>query len=173
MIQIFMVIGGKIAGDNLYLSATDGVIGYELFIFEDVPTTVPTASLSLKVFLEGSYVSNSMSTNLTSSIPLGQPFNNVEGNYYGDESISSSFAAANNIVDWVVVELRTGASAAEATTIVAQKAVLVNSDGNLVDLDGSLDIDFKWVGTGDYYVSVYHRNHLAIMSSQFVHLTSL
>ena len=163
---------GKIAGDNLYLSATDGVIGYELFIFENVPTTVPTVSLSMKVFLEGGYVSNSMSTNLTTSIPLNQPFNNAEGNYYGDESISSTFAATHNIVDWVVVELRTGPSAAEATTIVAQKAVLVNSDGDLVDLDGSLDIDFKWVEAGDYYVTVIHRNHLSVLSSGTVTLTN-
>ena len=143
-----------------------------MFVFENVPTSAPTTSLSLKVFLEGTYVSNSMSTNLTGSIPLNQPFNNTEGNYYGDESISSTFAAANNIVDWVVVELRTGASASEATTIVAQKAVLVNNLGNLVDLDGSLDIDFKWVEAGDYYVTVYHRNHLAVMSSGIVSLTN-
>lgn len=163
---------GLVANENLYASADDGVIGNELFVFENVPSTVPMTSLSLKIFLEGSYVSNSMSTNLTASIPLNQPFNNAEGNYYGDESISTTFAATHNIVDWVVVELRSGASAFEATTIEAQKAVLVNSDGNLVDLDGSLDIDFKWVESGDYYVTVYHRNHLAVMSSGIVTLTN-
>ena len=163
---------GLISNERLYASADNGVIGNELFVFENVPSTVPMTSLSLKVFLEGSYVSNSMSTNLTASIPLNQPFNNSEGNYYGDESISSTFASTKNIVDWVLVELRTGSSASEATTVVAQKAVLVNSDGNLVDLDGSLDIDFKWVEAGDYYVSVYHRNHLAVMSSGIVSLTN-
>lgn len=160
---------GKIAGGSLFFGADNGIIGYELFVFDNAPSSVPMARCSLKVFLEGSYVSNSMSTNLTTSIPLGQPFNNTEGNYYGDESISSTFAATHNIVDWVKVELRTGTSAATATTIVASKAVLVNSDGNLVDLDGSLDIDFKWVTPGNnYYVAVYHRNHLAVLSSGFV-----
>lgn len=163
---------GQLAGGDLIVGADDGEIGTEIFIFEDIPSSCPSTSLGLKVFLEAAYNTGAMSTSLSEKIPLRQPFNTENWGYYGDETTTSEIISADNIVDWVVIELRNGSSAADSEPI-ARKAALLKSDGTLIDSDGNTDILFKWVPAGDYYVSVYHRNHLAVMSSQMVNLTSL
>ncbi|MCB0748164.1 MAG: hypothetical protein KDC90_11950, partial [Ignavibacteriae bacterium] len=77
-----------------------------------------------------------------------------------------SFITTNNIVDWVYIELRTGASAGTANTVVAKRAALVKDTGVIIDTNGSTEIDFGSVSPGDYYIAVFHRNHLPIISSQ-------
>ncbi|MEE9431933.1 MAG: ELWxxDGT repeat protein [Melioribacteraceae bacterium] len=164
---------GVLGGGALYVAADDGVIGHELLVFENVPTSVPSTTLSLKLFLEGAYSSNKMTTNLSSAIPFNQPYNKPPLNYNGDERIDNNFISTNKIVDWVLVELRTGSSAVNATTIFARKAVPINEDGLIVDPDdGTTNVNFSWVDAGEYFITVYHRNHLAVISSQEVTLTN-
>ena len=127
-------------------------------------------SAAVKIFLEGPFNSGSMSTSLGTSIPLTQPYSNSPWNYNGNEKTTQSFISNNNIVDWVLVELRTGSSAATATTVVSTRAALLRNDGVILDTDGSTDIDFYGIGNGDYYIAVYHRNHLAVLSSSSVNL---
>jgi len=129
-------------------------------------TNLVNASTELKIFLEGPYSSPNMNNVLGSSVPLTQPYSNTPWSYAGAESTDLSFITTNNIVDWVYLELRTGASAGTATTIVSKRAALLRNDGVILDLDGSVDIDFGGVSPGDYYIAVYHRNHLPIISSQ-------
>ena len=101
---------------------------------------------------------------------LGQPYFTSPWNYNGNEKTTQSFISSNNIVDWVLVELRTGSSAATATTVVSTRAALLRNDGVILDTDGSTDIDFYGIGNGNYYIAVYHRNHLAVLSSSSVNL---
>lgn len=162
---------GQLAGGDLIVGADDGEIGTEIFIFEGIPNSCPSTSLALKVFIEGAYNSGAMSTSLSPQIPLRQPFNTENWGYYGDETTTSTIISSNDIVDWVIIELRNGSSAVDSEPI-ARKAALLKSDGTLIDSDGNTDILFKWVPAGDYYVSVYHRNHLAVMSSGIVSLTN-
>ena len=102
---------------------------------------------------------------LDSSIPLTQPYSVGPWNYSGGETTDLTFITTNNIVDWVYIELRQGSSALNATNVVSKRAALLRNDGVLLDLDGSVDIDFSGVSPGDYYIVVFHRNHLQIISS--------
>ena len=124
--------------------------------------------LSIKVFLEGPYAgSSSMSKSLNSAgyLPMQQPFDSLLLSYSGVERVRSSFFAKDTtLVDWVLVELRTGTS---SSTIVAQRAGFLKSDGTIVGLDGVSPLRFG-LPAGDYYIVIRHRNHLAIMSNNAV-----
>lgn len=123
------------------------------------------ASAEIKIFLEGPYSSSSMNNSLGSSVPLTQPYSASPWSYTGSETTDLSFITTNNIVDWVYIELRTGSSAGNATTVVARRAALVKDNGVIVDTNGSIEIDFGSVNSGNYYIAVFHRNHLPIISS--------
>ncbi|MCK6621767.1 MAG: phytase [Calditrichaceae bacterium] len=114
-----------------------------------------------KVFLEGPFVSNSMSTYLSNAglLPLGQPFNAAPWNYSGTESVSS---VPDGVVDWVLIKLRSAASAASE---VAARAAFLKNDGTLMDIDGGSGARFPGLTPGNYYLVICHRNHLAIMSN--------
>ncbi|MEE9431700.1 MAG: FISUMP domain-containing protein [Melioribacteraceae bacterium] len=121
---------------------------------------------STKIFLEGKYSNGSMSTTLNTQvvIPLIQPFNQSPWNYGGAESVTSIPA---NVVDWILVELRTDT---DASSTVAKRAGFLKSDGMIVELDGTSSLSFKGLSTSEHYVVVRHRNHLSIMSSELVSL---
>jgi uncharacterized membrane protein len=132
-------------------------------------TVITNKTLTLKVFLEGPYNSGSglMNANLSTVIPLSQPFNIAPWNYTGTESVASIPA---NVVDWVLVDLRdavTPAAALPSTSIAGwPKAYFLKSDGSVVDLDGSsLPIIVNPTITNSLYAVVRHRNHIAIMSN--------
>ncbi|GBD89951.1 putative endoglucanase [bacterium BMS3Abin04] len=129
-----------------------------------------SVTLSVRIFLEGPYSGHKMTTNLSSVIPFEQPYNVSPWNYSGNETIDDSFTNSNKIVDWVLVELRTGVSPGSATNVVARKAVPVNEDGFIIDPNyRTTNVKFG-VDPGEYFIVVYHRNHLAVMSSQKVML---
>jgi hypothetical protein len=67
-----------------------------------------------------------------------------------------------NVVDWVLVELRSGTAA--ATKVFTQAGFLLNT-GAIVDTNGVSPLTFGAVNAGSYYVVVRHRNHLAVMSA--------
>ena len=78
----------------------------------------------LKTFLEGCYFDDGvMAQNLDDQkvIPLSQPYNNSPWNYSGNESVTS---IPPNIVDWVLVELRSNKL---TSSRVAIKAAFINS----------------------------------------------
>lgn len=140
-------------------------------------------TLDLKVFIEGAYniSTNTMNTDLlnASLVPLNQPYNPTlpyYGNnaptwlYGGNENVTSF---SNDVVDWVVVEMRDAASAASAGngTIIpgGTKAALLKSDGTIVDTEGHPNVIFAGVPISqDLFVVIYHRNHLGIISANAV-----
>jgi hypothetical protein len=146
--------------------------------FTDGSVSAPAVTFNLTVLLEGAYIAGSggtMSTTLQSSglLPLTQPYNpplpyygnsNPEWLFSGTESVTS-FPA--NSVDWVIVELRDAATAAQATssTIVARKACLLMSNGSIRALNGTSMPSFFTSITQGAFVVIWHRNHLGIMSS--------
>jgi hypothetical protein len=121
----------------------------------------PTLSANLKVFLEGPYQNGGMTTSssFTNSIPQNQPFTASPWDYHGLESFST-LPTNVNVIDWVLVELRSSTS---KNSLILQKAGFVTSDGSVVNIDGS-PISFE-VREGDYYVVIYQRNHLPVMSA--------
>ncbi|MFZ1290816.1 MAG: hypothetical protein WAR79_12045 [Melioribacteraceae bacterium] len=111
---------------------------------------------NLKVNLEGAYSSVTMNASLT--LPNAQPYNISPWLYTGSETITTS---VTDIIDWVLIELRS--SSTSDYYVHARKAGLLKNDGTIINSDGTqFTID---VAAGNYYVVIYHRNHLPIMSS--------
>ncbi len=118
-------------------------------------------TLNLKAFLEGPYNNGAMDTTLNSigNLPLAQPYNIAPWNYSGSEVLS---AIPADMVDWVLLELRSQTGAESA---IARRAALLNKSGQIVDTTGLSPVTFQGVDHGAYYVVVFHRNHLAVMSA--------
>lgn len=114
----------------------------------------------VKAFLEGPFQTDSMQTDLATqgALPLNQPFNTAPWNYNGTESVT---AMADNVVDWILIKLRTNSS---ANSEVAGIAALLTSDGDIMRANSSTALKFNGYSSGNYYITVYHRNHLPIMS---------
>lgn len=146
--------------------------------FVDGVVSAPAVTFNLTVLLEGAYIpgsGGSMYTSLQSSglLPLSQPYSPplpYYGNpspkwyYQGSENVASLPA---NAVDWVVVELRDASTASQATssTIVAQKACLLMSNGTIRELNGTSIPSFFTSFSQGAFVVIWHRNHLGIMSA--------
>ncbi len=77
----------------------------------------------------------------------------------------------DQIVDWVFVELREKSSSTVAS-VVQTRSVLLQRDGDIVDIDGTSPVYFKNVDPKSIYVvSIRHRNHLPISSNPASALT--
>jgi|GEM_PF-2601265 len=126
------------------------------------------ATVNVTAFLEGAYRSGSMATQLRDDglIPTSQPYNTSPWSYSGSESVSSIPA---NVVDWVLLELRTGTGSG---TVASRRAAFILTDGSIVDTSGSGSVQFDDIGTGSYYIVIYHRNHLSIMSASAQSITT-
>jgi len=139
----------------------------------------PFMVVNIKVFLEGPYAgAGLMNTTLKANalIPTSQPYSGLPWSYAGTESVATEASIPADVVDWVLVELRDAASAAEAlpaTKLIGwPKAFFLKSDGSIVDLDGT---SMPNIGnptiTNKLYVIVRHRNHIDIMSANGLTLT--
>jgi len=128
--------------------------------YRDTATTPASKTLPIKVILGGAYQTGSglMRDQLRSlpDFPLVSP--------YGDGATisSSNVLTANNIVDWVLVELR---DATTPATVVASQGALLQNDGDVVATDGVSTLSFTALAGSDYYVVVKHRNHLGVMTA--------
>jgi len=126
-------------------------------------------SVNAKVFLQGPFNTNIMSTalNLFEYLPLIQPYSGTPWNYNGSESVSAGFFNTHtNIVDWILVELRTDIG---ANNVVERRAGFITNTGDIVNIDGVSSLYFSEL-KGNYYLVVYHRNHIPIMSSNSAYL---
>ncbi|MBK8946971.1 MAG: hypothetical protein IPM32_17125 [Ignavibacteriae bacterium] len=115
---------------------------------------------NLKINLEGPYTNGIMdvSQNYEDSISQTQPYFISPWEYNGTETITISH---QNIVDWVLVELRSDSTS--NYYVHSRKAGLLKNDGTIINSDGTpFSVD---VASGDYYIVIYHRNHLPVMSS--------
>ncbi|MGB0929524.1 MAG: GEVED domain-containing protein [Chitinophagales bacterium] len=134
------------------------------------------ARLQLKVLLEGAFDAETgrMTTHLLQRnlIPLAQPFNGEPWNYAGMEALENSDLLPENMVDWILVEIR---DANDASILLEQKAALLLQDGSIADpLDptatNGLSFDSNLEDISAVFVSVKTRNHLAVLSAQTVTL---
>jgi hypothetical protein len=117
-----------------------------------------------KIFFEGPFFVDEMNTVLNQNgiLPASQPYSASPWNYAGSESVPLNFFTFNpNIVDWVLLELRTGTS---ASTKLAEQACFILNDGSIVGLDGFSPVYFEQPAD-DYFIVVTHRNHLSVMNS--------
>lgn len=136
----------------------------------------PPLRLDLKAFLEGPFGADSMSATLNPAgyIPTGHPYAGAPWSYAGSEAVSPDdlspangipdfFDANPSVVDWVLVELRSG-DPMTSMTIEGTRTGFVLRDGSVVGPDGLSLLAFPGVASGSYYVVLDHRNHLPVMS---------
>uniref|UniRef100_UPI003514DBD8 hypothetical protein n=1 Tax=Mesoflavibacter profundi TaxID=2708110 RepID=UPI003514DBD8 len=141
--------------------------------------------LSVKVMLQGALLNTSnglMRTDLLDAgyLPLTEPYStsgNTKYTVYGNgggETTTTQVLNANSgtqdaIVDWIFIELR---NENDNTIIEQTKAALLQSDGDVVSpLDGVSPVTFEGV-TGNYFISIKHRNHLGVMTASPVQLSA-
>lgn len=136
---------------------------------DEVTLFVNPLTVDIKVILQGAYINcaPSMCTSLLGEgvIPAEQPYNDTPWFHTGTEELTSF---PGNMVDWVLIELRTGPDKADA---VAMKAAVLLDDWTVEDIDGG-PVKFPGLNIDDYYIVVYHRNHLPIMSANAETLNS-
>ncbi len=105
-------------------------------------------------FLQGCYQDGVMQTNLTDHIPETSP--------YSADPVSLDFIPAD-MVDWVYLEIR---QTADGETVKGQSMIL-NADGSITSPQMPY-ILFWNTRPQNYYLIIYHRNHLPIMSSSAI-----
>ncbi len=184
--QIGSDIDGETAGDNAgiaILSADGSTLGIGAFLHDGVNGVdsgcirlfavstdtngdgirdnipVPT-SLSLKAFLQGPYNTSSgmMNDNLRTAgvIPTTSPY--ADAATVANTSVFDNANDADDIVDWVYVELR---SKNNISSVLHATSALLQRDGDIVGLDGTSTLQIA-SGIDDFFVSVTHRNHISI-----------
>ncbi len=129
-----------------------------------------SARASIRLMLEGPYGGGLMNDALRilPSFPLTEPFTAMgysEAGFVSGATIGSSVLTTtgnNAIVDWVILEMR---PVATPGTVAASRAVLLQRDGDVVDLDGVSTVGFAGLAPGNYCVAVKPRNHLPVMLS--------
>ncbi len=115
--------------------------------------------LQLNVFLQGPYdaFTGEMNTtlNLNGQLSVNQPFNTDPWNYAGTETLPSPLPA--DIVEWVLIEIRSNKDVSSPATRRA----------GLLYKDGTVAVSFQGIAVDDvpYYVVVFHRNHMPVMSA--------
>jgi hypothetical protein len=165
-------------GDDAFTAANNADYYFEL-LGEDLTGVIyhnaenvylGPCDAQIKAFLNGPYnagtgmMDNTLYT--ASQIPLSQPYNVPPWNYNGTESVASIPA---DVVDWVLVELRTGPL---ETELFERKAAFIMTDGSIRKYDDiTRGVKFDDIIVGDsYYLVVWHRNHMPVMSGAGVAL---
>lgn len=160
---------GLALGTNPYTQTRSGITSLSAFAVGDTesPMAITLAlTVDLVAFLEGPFNGTNMNIDLNNEglVPLTQPYNTAPWNYSGTESVVSIPA---NTVDWVLIELRdaTDALSATGTTVIEHQAAFITNDGTIVGLDGTSYPEFTSSISQNLFVVLYHRNHIAVMSS--------
>lgn len=140
------------------------VMMHALNCSDELATSATKPTAYIKVFLEGLFnkQSEEMETimNSINLLPRIQPFSGSPYHYLGTENFGSGLAG---VVDWVLIQLR---SVNNTANISHQKAVLLRKDGLIIDTDGSETVDFGLLQNDSFYIAVYHRSHLPIISRE-------
>ncbi len=128
------------------------------FIGADEPLGI---DVNIKVYLEGPYNGTNNNMNVNLILPTTSPYS------ADPETVTSiPFISGNEVVDWVLVELR---DKNNSSTVLESQSAFILQDGTIVDLDGTNPVHFT-LPTDDYFIAVKHRNHLGIMSATAISL---
>lgn len=137
---------------------------------QNFTATADKVLISPRIFLQGAYNSGAMTTLLNSGslIPLksADAYSETAFSYTGSEVTSIPDA---DVVDWVLVELRSNTDAASK---IETKAAFLKKDGSITDIDGTSPVTFNQ-RPGNFYVVIRHRNHLPVMSASALALTTV
>jgi Bacterial Ig-like domain len=154
-----------------------------------VASCMSEVTFDMKALLQGAYVSADglMHDQLRTQglIPTTEPYGvylPIRASTYapfthkddgGGESFATTGAAFNadlardNIVDWVMIELRD----ATDSSVVSTRSALVQRDGDIRDTLGNDFVVFRKLREDSYFITVRHRNHLGLMTVLPKHLS--
>jgi hypothetical protein len=157
---------GSLSGINKFLT-----LGSRAFLqgAYDATTGLMFDNLRTLPFGSSASTANFPSTDPYRVAPYNTAFTHV--NNAGLETITSSTVvtaqaiAADNIVDWVFLELR-NLNASPGNLILQTRSALIQRDGDIVDVDGVSPVTFNNLPDGNYIVAVRHRNHLGLSTDQ-------
>ena len=138
------------------------------------PPSQVTACIETKVFLEGAMNGTTMHTKLNqlgllpgqtpkdalaTKTAAGQPYKNAPWNYPGNEG---SEIYSPDVVDWVLVSLRT--SPEEASSTIFKTSGLLFKDGTVQNTGACPVVN----PTQTLFVAIEHRNHIGAVSHDAV-----
>ncbi len=134
------------------------------------------AKADLTILLEGGYnvETGLMKTNLHENelLPLEQPYHNAPWDYNGNEEMDDYDDFPDNVVDWILVEVRTGSpnlTGEPGTSVLEAQAALLLDDGSIVDHQTFSSLVFESVEQDqEFYFVIRHRNHLDILSGEAI-----
>ena len=148
---------------DVVVTFLDGKTATRTYVAANQTLTIDRADVivQVKIYLQGPYDAegDSMTTALNDGgyIPLTSP--------YSDDPRKVS-SIPGKVTDWVLVQLRSTADG----SAVASKSAFLRNDGRIVADNGDTTHITMDAGTGDYYIVIRHRNHLAVMSAATVAL---
>ncbi len=115
--------------------------------------------LQVKAFLEGPYQAET-NTMITGS-NFNQSLRQQTTSPYWEDPVQIADMPAN-AVDWMLIRIYS----VDWQRIVRNKSVILLNTGELFDpVAGSTQIRIYGVPLGSYYVALYHRNHIGVVSS--------
>lgn len=140
--------------------------------FEQVINLSDWYYLNLKVLLEGDLIGGNAG-NMKGAISALFPKNSA-GKYYSpyDPDVQIPVLPASNISDWIEISLRNISNIGALYEPVISVSAFLLTDGTICDVEGNPYIRFKNLNTSDFYILVHHRNHIGIMSSTAITLSS-
>ncbi len=127
-------------------------------------------NIAADALLQGPYDSTAGMMNddlrVADRIPLTSPYN--DGATVTGTAVFDNTDDSDDIVDWVQIELR---NSSDITEVLTTASALIQRDGDIVAPDGTSDVTVSGTG-GDYYVSVNHRNHIAVATTAALTLSA-
>ena len=165
---------GEIWKPNAFLVRRDGserpaLTWLDTYIADQqVPDPEGGASIQLNILLEGMWDSDNghMQSTLVQQqlLPLSQPFTQPPFNYNGTEQLAPY---PPDIVDWVLIEVR---DANDSSKVITSQAAVLDVNGVVRNVNLEDKVVFEELAEGTYYVAIFHKGHLGIMSSQPIHI---
>jgi hypothetical protein len=127
-----------------------------------------TIQTDIKCILQGpaptvTIMPNTLAT--SELIPLNEPYESLgysRANFKGETVANVDVFKDNNIVDWILVELRDSKNPEQ---LRYNRAGLLRNDGQIMDVDGVTPLTFTLIRNEEYYVAIKHRNHFGIMTN--------
>ncbi len=137
-------------------------IDFQLSILLEGPYNKTTDSMSTELnTVRGVLPGQAPSMPYTLNTAAGHPYAIPPWNYFGTEGLDFDSTSYNNqVVDWVLVSLRTGLA---RSTEVYKTAALLENDGRIVFVGDCMPPSFE---ENAYYVLVEHRNHMGALTPE-------
>ncbi|MEM1216018.1 MAG: hypothetical protein AAGJ82_10055 [Bacteroidota bacterium] len=159
---------GPAVGSNPYLRDRADFMDEGYFAVGGQTLADPGGRVDVKVLLQGTYDSaGEHRDDLRSGgyLPGGEPYSALgfqQAGFGGGEAVDLSVyntTGSDAIVDWLLLEIFDTNTPEQ---LVATKTVLLQKDGDVVDLDGESVVNIPGLPEGNYRIALLHRNHLPV-----------